>query len=116
MPEGNLTEVTDARGYPSGHHEIVTMWLLEHQPHPLDVLLRVPPVADGVEVAEVELFLQAELDPRHCTGDLAGHERLATSRRLVVEQDAIGCVHPVGLAVVDDGPVGVDLRHAVGRS
>ena len=26
-------------------------------------------------------------------------------RRLVVEEDAVGCMHPIGLAVVDDNPV-----------
>ena len=48
--------------------------------------------------------------------DLAGHELRAAARRLVVEEDARGGVHAVGLAVVDRHVVAVDLAHAVGRA
>src|SRR5471030_2720473 len=41
------------------------------------------------------------LDSCDGAGDLAGNERLATPRRLVVEENAAGGVKTVGLAVVD---------------
>jgi len=47
-------------------------------------------------------------------GDLAGHEGLAAARALVVEEDTVGGMHAVGLAVVHDGPVGVELGDGVG--
>jgi hypothetical protein len=49
----------------------------------------VAPVALGVQIADVEAFLQAELDRRDGAGDLARDEGLAPNRALVVEQDAV---------------------------
>ena len=43
-------------------HVVVGLVLLQHQPHALDVVARMAPVALRVEVAEVEPLLQAELD------------------------------------------------------
>ena len=62
------------------------------------------------------MLLQAELDRRHGAGDLAGDEGLAAERALVVEQDAVGGVHAVGLAVVHRDPVGVELGRGVGAA
>ena len=39
-----------------------------------------------------------------------------SSRTLVVEQNPIAAEHPVGLSVVDHDPIGVELRHRVGRA
>ena len=65
---------------PRRDHVVASFRLLEHQPLRLDVLLGVAPVADGVEVAEVQRVLDAGGDPRHRTGDLAGDKRLAAPR------------------------------------
>ena len=46
------------------------------------------------------MLLQAELDAGRGAGDLAGDEGLAAPRALVVEQDAVGRVQAVRLAVV----------------
>ena len=89
---------------------------MQHPPHRLDVLGRVAPVAPGVEVAEVELVLQAGLNARHRAGDLAGHERLAAAFALVVEQDSVDREHVVRLAVVHRDPVAVDLGRAIRRA
>ena len=64
------------------------------------VVAGVAPVALRVEVAQVEVVLQAQGDARHGAGDLARHEGLAADRALVVEEDAVGGVQAVGLAVV----------------
>ncbi len=45
-------------------HKIVGLVLLQHQPHAFDVVARMAPVAPGIEIAEIELVLQAELDRR----------------------------------------------------
>jgi hypothetical protein len=76
----------------------------------------VAPVAFGVEVAEVELLLQAVPDARRGAGDLARHEGLAAHGRLVVEEDAVAGEQAVGLAVVYRDPVGVELGHRVGTA
>ncbi len=71
------------------------------------------PVAQRVEVAEVQAVLQAKRDAGQRARDLARDEGLAAQRRLVVEQDAVAGVHAVRLAVVDGDPVGVELGHRV---
>ena len=71
-----------------GDHVVVGLVLLEHQPHGLDVVLGVAPVALGVEVAERELVLQAELDGGRAMGDLAGDELEPAALALVVEKDS----------------------------
>ena len=95
-----LEEVADREVAAGGEHVVVGLVGLQHPPHALDVLRGVAPVADGVEVAEVDVVLQAGLDPGDRAGDLAGHEGLAAAGRLVVEQDAVDREHAVGLAVV----------------
>ena len=45
-------------------HVILGLVLLQHQPLRLDVVARVAPVAQRVEIAEVEAVLQAALDAR----------------------------------------------------
>ena len=111
--KGHLTERPHRRGAARGQDVVVWRIALQDAPHALHVVPGVAPVALGVEVAEVGLFLQAQRDPRHRAGDLARHERLAPARALVVKQDAVGGVDAVGLPVVDRDPVRVELRHAV---
>ncbi len=74
-----VEEVADGMGLASRQDVVVRFVLLEHHPHSLDIILGVAPVAFGIEVAEVKLFLQAELDPGQGSGDFAGHERLAAA-------------------------------------
>ena len=52
-PEGRGYELPDSVHLAGRDDVIVRLRLLEHQPHRLDVLGRVAPVAVGVEIAEV---------------------------------------------------------------
>ncbi len=99
-----------------GDDVVLRLLLLEHEPLHLDVVAGVAPVALGVEVAEVEILLQADLDAGEAAGDLAGDEGLAAQGRLVIEEDAVAGVDAVGLAIVDADPVGVHLGDGVGRA
>ena len=74
MVEGHLHQFADAVDLAGGDHVVVGLVLLEHQPHRLDVVRRVSPVALGVEVAERELVLEAELDAGRRVRDLARDE------------------------------------------
>src|SRR3546814_5351082 len=74
-----------------------------------------PPIALGVQVAEVEAVLQAELDGCNGSRDLTGHEGFAADRTFVVEQDSIRSMDAVGLPVVHRDPVGIELGGSVGR-
>ena len=74
------------------------------------------PVPQGIEVAHVEAVFQAFVDPCQAPCDLAGHEGFTTPWALVIEQDAVAGIHPIGLAVVHRDPVAVQLGYAVGAS
>src|SRR3546814_21016617 len=74
-----------------------------------------PPIALGVQVAEVEAVLQAELDGCNGSRDLTGHEGFAADRTFVVEQDSIRSMDAVGLQVVHSYSVGMELGGSVGR-
>lgn len=99
-----------------GDHIVLGLVLLQHEPHGLNVVASVTPVTFRVEITQRDRLLLAEMNLGNAASDLARHEIATTARRLVVEQDAIHGEHIVGLAVVDDDPVGVEFGRAVGRT
>jgi hypothetical protein len=116
VPEGFLAGTPHRVGLVGRDHVVVGRVLLQHQPHHLDVFLGVTPVALGVEIAEVQLLLQAHFDARGSARDLARDEGLPAARGFVVEQDAVAGVHAVGLAEIHRHPVGVHLGATVGAA
>mmetsp|Transcript_139532 Transcript_139532/g.339007 ORF Transcript_139532/g.339007 Transcript_139532/m.339007 type:complete len:356 (+) Transcript_139532:16-1083(+) len=115
LAERVLHELAHGVRLAGGQHEVIRLVHLQHQPHPLDVVARVAPVALRVDVAQVQAVLQARLDARHGARDLPRHERGTAARALVVEQDAVAREHAVGLAVVNHRPVRHQLRDRVRR-
>ena len=113
QPERELDELADGVHLTGRDDVVVRLVVLEHQPHRLDVLGRVSPVAAGVEVAEVQLVGLAGDDRGDAAGHLAGDEGRPAPRRLVVEQDAVGREDPVGLAILDRHLVGEHLGGGV---
>ena len=112
--EGELGKLADAVLHARGDDVVLGLARLEDEPHTLDVVLGVAPVAEGVEVAEVEFVLQALGDAGGGEGDLAGDEGLATALALVVEEDAVAAEHAVGVAVLLDDPEAVLLGDGIG--
>src|SRR5262249_23677392 len=88
LGEGLFNKFAHPAAFARPQHVIVGLALLEHQPHALDEVASVAPVAQGVEVTEEELLLQPMLDRGDRTRDLAGDEGFTADRALVVEQDA----------------------------
>src|ERR1051325_4650461 len=113
VAKGFLQEFAHGMGFAGGDDVIIGLLLLEHQPHGFDVFFGVTPVALRFKVAEVKFVLQAGEDLGDRTGDFAGDEGLAAPRRLVIEEDAVGGVQAIGLAVVDGDPVSKDFGHGV---
>lgn len=72
------------------------------------------PIAPGVEVTEVETVLLAEGDICCSPGNLASDEGPSSSGALVVKQNAVAGIHPVGLPVVDGDPESVELGDTIG--
>ena len=116
LAEGQLDELAHRVGLAGRQHVVVGLVLLQDQPHALDIVAGMAPVALGVEIAEIEHVLAAALDRGDRAGDLAGDEGLAADRPFVVEQDAVGGVHAVGLAVVHRDPVGIELGGGIGAA
>src|SRR5262249_52886429 len=92
---------------------IVWLVLLQHQPHGLDIILGMSPIAPGVEVAEVKFIPQTELDRRRGARDLARHESLPASLRFMIEQYAVAREHPVAFTIIHRDPVSVKFSDAV---
>ena len=111
--ERALDELTDAVRLAGRDHVVVRLVLLEHEPHRAHVIARIPPVAPCVEVADLELMLQAEADARGGVANLARDEVQRAARRLVVVEDSGGRVQPVPEAVAPGDEVAVRLRDAV---
>ena len=95
-------------------NEIVRLLLLHDEPHTLNVVLSVAPVAQRVHIAQLEVVLQTLGYPACRECDLAGNEILAAALRLVVEEYAVYREHTVSLAVLLYHPEAVLLSDGVG--
>src|SRR4030067_2402486 len=109
-------ELADPVALAAADDVVVRFGVLEHHVHGAGVVAGEAPVALGVEAAEEELFLCAQLEADGALGDLAGNELGAATGRLVVEEDAAAGEDAVALAVVDGDVVAVDLGDAVGAA
>src|SRR6185503_20757689 len=97
-------------------NEVVRFLLLQHQPHADDEVARVAPIALGVKIAEIKLFLKSPLDGSNRARDLARHKGFPSQRTLMVEKYAVGGMQAIRLPIVDGNPVGVELGDAVRRA
>ena len=70
----------------------------------------------GASFERIQRVFETGLDAGDAARDLAGHEGFAADRTFVIEQDAVGGLHAVGLAVVHRDPVAVQLGDAIGRA
>jgi hypothetical protein len=116
LPRGGIDELPHRVLDPGGNHEVLRLFLLQHKPLGGHVILRVAPIAPGIEVAEIEAILQALADIGQPPGDLAGDEGFAAAGGFMVEEDTVAGEHPVGFAVIDRDPVGIQLRRGIGGS
>ena len=99
-----------------GDDKVLGLLVLQHQPHTVDIVRRIAPVTECIEIAQVKLVLQSQLNACCCHCDLAGDEVLAPSLTLMVKEDPVDRKHTVALPVVANDPVGVELSAGVGRA
>src|SRR5574344_703266 len=114
--KGLLEKLLHRVHFAGRENELVGLVVLQDLPPSLDIVAGIAPVAQGIDVAHVELVLKAHLDAPDGARDLARHKGLAAARRLVVEKNAVRGEHSVRLAVVADSPVAVELRDGVGAA
>ena len=112
--EGQLAELADGVLLTGGDDEVLGLVVLQNQPHALDVVPGIAPVAQAGQVAQIQLILLALRNAGGSQCDLAGDEGLAAALGLVVEQDARAAEHVVRLAVLLHDPEAVLLGDSVG--
>ena len=112
--EGQLAELADGVLLTGGNDEILGRFVLQNQPHALDIILGIAPVAQAGQVAQIQLVLFSLGNAGGGQRDLAGDEGLAAALRLVVEENARAAEHVVSLAVLLDDPEAVLLGDSVG--
>lgn len=74
------------------------------------------PIANGVEIAEIQTILHSELNTGDSSRDFAGYKSGTTTGRFVVEQNTVREEHAISLAVVFDDPERKLLGNSVGRA
>ena len=78
--ERDLAKLADRVGFTGRDQVVIRVILLEHQPHGMDIVGRVSPVAPRFQVAQAQFVLHPQLDTRHRVGDLARDEFQAAAR------------------------------------
>src|SRR6266404_2077992 len=116
LRERQFDEFAHRAGLACRQHEIVGSISLQYPVHALDIVPGMAPIASRPEISEIERVFQSRLDAGDAARDLARHESLAADRAFMIEQDAVGGEHAVGLAVVHRDPVAVELGDTVGRA
>ena len=103
-------------GFAGRQNVIVRFGLLQDAPHPFDIIAGVAPVALGVKIAQKELVLKPQMDGGDRAGDFARDEGFGPRRPFMIEEDAVRRMHPIGFAIIDRDPIGVELGGGVGRA
>ena len=62
LRKGVLNKLANTVRFAGGEHIVVRLRLLQNTPHAFDIFAGVAPVALGIEVADVERLLQAEMN------------------------------------------------------
>ena len=114
MGKGQCCELPDSMLYTCRDHIVIRLILLQDQPHALHIVLRITPVTQAVQVAQLQMVLQAAGNPSGRPGNLPGHESLAAALTLMVEQDAVAGEDAVSVPVLPDHPEAVLFCHSVG--
>ena len=96
-----------------GNDKVVRLGLLQDEPHALDIVLGIAPVAQGVQVAQIQFVLIALCDTCGSQRYLTCHEILATSFAFVIEQDTVAAEHAIRLAIVLHNPEAIQLGNSI---
>ena len=94
--------------------KVLRLLLLHNQPHTLHIILGIPPVAQGIHIAKLQMILDSLCDSARRKGNLPGDKILSTTLRFMVEQDTVYREHIVSLPVFLHNPEPVLLRYRIG--
>src|SRR5262245_1039459 len=103
-------------GFACRQNIVIRLGLLKDKPHTFNIIACVTPVAPGIEISKIKLFLMTVFDRGDCASDLARHKGFAAGWSFMVEEDAVRGVHPVGFPIIYSDPIGVKLCGCVWRT
>ena len=83
--KGDIAHLLDRSRAASGNKVIVRFVLLEHQPHRFDIVLRVAPIALGLQIPKRKLLGSAELNLSYTMSHFARDKFKPTQWRLVIK-------------------------------
>ena len=113
--ERQLGELTDRVLLTCCNHEVLWFLSLENQPHTLYIILGITPVAERIQVTEIELVLLALLDAGCSQSNLTGYESLTTALTFMIEEDTRAAEHIISLTILLDNPETILLGNSVWR-
>lgn len=99
-----------------GDDEIFGLVLLQHEPLHFHIVTRVSPVAQCVEVAQMQTVVQPERQPCQSASDFAGDKGFTPDRRFVVEEDAVAGIHIIRFPIIYCNPISVQFGARIGRT
>ncbi len=99
MAERDLQQITDRVRFAGGEYIVIRPALLQHQPHRMNVVLRIAPVASGIQISEADGFLKAGFNSGGCECDFASHKVFASPRAFVVVTNRVAEEEAVRFAV-----------------
>src|SRR5262245_46583709 len=85
--KGLFYELSHRMGLACGENIVIRLRLLKNKPHAFDVIACVAPIAPGVEISKIKLFLVTVFDRRDCASDLARHKGFAAGWSFMIEED-----------------------------
>ena len=109
-----LREISHCMLLAGRNDKVLRLLLLHNQPHTLHIILGIPPVAQGIHIAKLQMILDSLCDSARRKGNLPGDKILSTTLRFMVEQDTVYREHIVSLPVFLHNPEPVLLRYRIG--
>ena len=71
------------------------------------------PIAQRIQIAEINLLLKTKLDARQSARNLSRDKRFAANGRFMIEENAVTGEQAVGFAIIHRNPVCVELGHCI---
>ena len=115
MMESQLGELSYRVLHAGGNHEVLWLLSLKDEPHTLHIVLGIAPVAERIQVAEIEFVLLTLLDAGSGKRNLTGYESLAATLALMVEENTRAAEHIVSLTILLHDPEAILFCHCVWR-
>ena len=97
--EGGLNKFAHRVRLTGRYDIIVRGFVLQHQPHGLDVILSAAPVSPALQIAQDKIDIQAMRNPRDCATNLATDEVFSATRRFMIVGDSVAGKQREGLSV-----------------